>query len=526
MRKGGLIILFCLLYIKIFSQDTCQTIPYYPLNILSNPSFENPAQPCTSGFQDIPFWYAPTNEVPTAFLNACTDFLISDSSMSAYSFICPNISFFPTVPQPIPDGNGVAAISDYGYFNGTYYVYPFHKSYVSTCLTSPLEKDSLYRFEFYVGFGGLGSEYLQVHNQLLIPEYSQSPEKFTLFGLSDCSNIDVSIPFLGCLSVAGWTPLGSCTVTCDTGKWVKAAINFSPGQQIQAIALGPACDTIFVPYPDTYLYKGEQVTAQQFSYFLDKFQFFQSSVPKPIVSEVSGGPCSSSVVLQMQPAVYYAGSSLQWYKNDTVLSGQQGSTLTVLRDQPGTASYSCRVQNDSICLASDSFPLVWAPIPNGAILGAPDTTACIGDTVVLNAFTDSSFSYTWQNGVNGPSLSATQSGTYSLTISNQCGTAHAAKTISFGKCDLSLAVPNAFTPNGDGLNDLFKVHYFKMPLQFSMRIFNRNGMELFFTTNPGTGWDGMFDGVSQPAGSYVWYIRYQDEKNIDHVLKGVLVLVR
>jgi gliding motility-associated-like protein len=326
--------------------------------------------------------------------------------------------------------------------------------------------------------------------------------------------------------VAGWIPLGSCTVSADTGQWVKAAINFSPGQQIQAIALGPACDTIYVPFPDTYFYQGAQVTAQQFSYFLDKLQFFQSSVPKPIVSLLSGGPCSSSAVLQMQPAGYYTGSSLQWYKNDTALAGQQGNTLTVIKDKPGEAFYSCRVQNDTLCIVSDSFPLVWSAVPSGAVLGGPDTAACIGDTVVLNALTDSSFSYTWQNGLNSPYFSVTQSGTYTLTISNQCGTAHAIKTINFGKCDLSIAVPNAFTPNGDGLNDMFKVHYYKMPQQFSMRIFNRNGMELFFTTDPGTGWDGFFNGASQPAGSYVWYIRYRDGKDIDHELKGVLVLIR
>ena len=526
MRRGAMILFSCLLYTKIFSQDSCHRIPYYPVAILNNPTFENPAQPCISGFQNIPFWYNPTNEVPTAYLNACTGFLISDSVMNAFSFTSPNIAFFPQVPQPIPAGNGVAAVSDYGYLTGSYYIYPYHKSYISACLTSPLQKDSLYRLQFYTGFGKLGTEYLQVHNQLLIPEYSQSPESFTLFGMTDCSQIDLSIPFLGCLSVAGWIPLGSCTVSADTGRWVLSTIDFSPDQQIQAIALGPACDTIFVPHPDTYTYQGQQVTAIQFSYFLNNLQFYQSTVPKPILSLASGSSCSQSAVLQLQPASFYAGSGLQWYRNDTALSGEQGATLTLFRSGASQGSYTCRVENDSLCIVSDSFLFAWSPIPVPGVLGAPDTTACTGDTVFLNGFTDSSLNYSWQNGVRSPYLSVTQSGTYTLTISNGCGTVNAEKTVEFRKCNLLLSAPNAFTPNGDGLNDIFRVRYFRAPRLFSMHIYNRNGMEVFSSTDPDTGWDGLFKGISQPSGAYVWYVQYQDASGLDHSLKGVLVLIR
>jgi gliding motility-associated-like protein len=525
MVKGVLILFFCLLSRKVHSQDSCERRPYIPVYLLSNPSFESYAAPCSSGFQNIPFWFTPTNEVPTGFLNACNNFFISDSIMIAYSFTNPNICLFPVVPQPIPDGHGVAAVSDFGY-GGAIHVYPFRKSYVSTCLLSPLQKDSSYRLDFFVGFGNKGNRFLQVSNQLLIPEFSQTIEKFTLFGFSDCSSISTPIPIIGCLSRIGWIPLGSCTVSSDTGRWISASISFRPDQNIAAIALGPSCDTTYILHPDVYTYGSQQVSTQQFSYFLDKLQFYQSSSPNPVVSLLSGNSCSSSIVLQMQPAAFYTGSLLQWYRNDTAIIGEQSSTINITRKKYGEGAYRCRVQNDSVCLISDTLQVLWLPVPDTSFLGASDTTACTGDTLVLNGLSDSTYNYRWQNGSSQPSLSVAQSGTYFVSVSNQCGTAQANKTVRFEKCDFSLYVPNAFTPNGDGHNDIFKVHYHTLPDRFVMHIYNRNGAEIFYSSNADQGWDGSDNGSKQPSGSYVWVIEYNDNKHIDHTMKGTVTLIR
>lgn len=525
MFKSIPILFFWMLVMKTYSQDTCGRRPYKPINVLSNPSFENLAANCSSGFQNIPSWFTPTNEMPTGFLNACDNFQIADSAMISYSFIDPNICLYPIVPLPIPDGNGVAAVSDFGY-GGDIHVYPFRKSYVSTCLTNTLQKDSFYRLDFFVGFGSKGNKFLQVHNQLLVPEFSQSPETFTLFGLPDCSSIGVSIPIIGCASRAGWIPLGSCTVSSETDAWVKASIPFRPKQNMAAIALGPGCDTTYILHPDTYTYENQQVSTLQYSYFLDELQFYQSSIPAPVVSLLSGNSCGSSMILQMQPADFYSGSVFQWYRNDTALRGEQGSTINITRKKYGAGVYRCGVQNDSVCLISDTLIVAWEPLPDSFILGNPDTTACLGDTLVLNPFPDPSFTYRWQNGSTLPFFTVTQSGTYSVAISNQCLTVEAEKTIHFTKCDLSLYVPNAFTPNGDGHNDLFRAHYYTLPILFSMHIYNRNGAQVFYSSDPFKGWDGLHNGSQQPSGTYIWSIEYYDRKNTNHKLRGTVVLIR
>ena len=146
------ILLLCLLSFRAYTQDTCNRVPMDPIYILSNPSIENIPPNCTSGFSGVTGWYPTTSEMYTGFLNPCTNYLISDDTIAAAAFGSVYITLFPIVPQPVPDGKGVLAVSDFG-FNQGVYIYPGYKSSASTCLTSTLLKDSLYRLDFFVGFG-------------------------------------------------------------------------------------------------------------------------------------------------------------------------------------------------------------------------------------------------------------------------------------------------------------------------------------------------------------------------------------
>ena len=431
------------------------------------------------------------------------------------------------MPQPVPDAAGVLAVSDYGFADGSIYVNPDYKSFASTCLTQTLRKDSLYRLDFYAGFGNAGSEYLEISNQLLGPEFSTTPESFGLFGMPDCSAVGNPIPLYSCADRAGWIPLGEVRITGSPGTWSKASILFIPPVDINAIAIGPSCDTNFSTLPFVGTYNGKSYNTNRYAFFLDSLQFYGADVPPPIVHLVSGDSCTSSVILEMQPGAYYAASSLQWYRNDTLLTGQQDSLITIPRSNPGTDTFRCRVSNDSLCLASNPLLVMWTPLPTAASLGSADTSVCLETgPVTLNAFIDSAFNYVWQDGSTNPYFKVTRDGTYTVTVSNGCGSAMAQKTIRFVTCDYSVYVPNAFTPNADGKNDRFQPHFFNPPSRFSMQIFNRGGLEIFSTVNPGTGWDGSFDNIRQPAGGYIWTINFTDILGKAHSLTGTLLLIR
>ncbi|HLZ89048.1 MAG TPA: gliding motility-associated C-terminal domain-containing protein, partial [Puia sp.] len=90
-----------------------------------------------------------------------------------------------------------------------------------------------------------------------------------------------------------------------------------------------------------------------------------------------------------------------------------------------------------------------------------------------------------------------------------------------------LRMPGAFTPNGDGRNDVFRVPPSSPVTIRYLTVYNRQGARLFYTANVSTGWDGSYNGVSQPAGVYVWELVFDNPlTKKEESRKGTVVLVR
>jgi gliding motility-associated-like protein len=87
-------------------------------------------------------------------------------------------------------------------------------------------------------------------------------------------------------------------------------------------------------------------------------------------------------------------------------------------------------------------------------------------------------------------------------------------------------IPNAFTPNGDGINDNFKAIAPGIKRTNYFRIYNRWGKLMFESNNANSGWDGKYSGVPQPAAVYVWMIKGTDAAGKIIELKGIVTLVR
>lgn len=84
----------------------------------------------------------------------------------------------------------------------------------------------------------------------------------------------------------------------------------------------------------------------------------------------------------------------------------------------------------------------------------------------------------------------------------------------------NLFIPNVFTPNGDGLNDYFRL--FTTPCNFvSVSIYNRWGMQIFSSSNPNFRWDGYFNSRAVPEGVYIVLITSHDK-----IYNGTLTLLR
>ncbi|MBS1742139.1 MAG: gliding motility-associated C-terminal domain-containing protein, partial [Bacteroidetes bacterium] len=87
-------------------------------------------------------------------------------------------------------------------------------------------------------------------------------------------------------------------------------------------------------------------------------------------------------------------------------------------------------------------------------------------------------------------------------------------------------VPNAFTPNGDGLNDIFRVVPVGVEYTDWFRIFNRYGQLVFETNEWMKGWDGTFKGKKQPVGSFVWMVKGRDKYGKVVEMKGTVTIVQ
>jgi gliding motility-associated-like protein len=154
-----------------------------------------------------------------------------------------------------------------------------------------------------------------------------------------------------------------------------------------------------------------------------------------------------------------------------------------------------------------------------------DTTLCYGNQIILSTREPLT---KWSNAQTGSSLVVKESGTYIATISGTCITSFSDTIqIDFKDCICSLNMPNAFSPNGDNVNDLYGPVYDCPVNDFSMTIFNRWGEKVFETNNIEQIWDGTFMGKEQPIGVFIYKVNYKDSlKNEKKFITGKVTLIR
>ena len=87
-------------------------------------------------------------------------------------------------------------------------------------------------------------------------------------------------------------------------------------------------------------------------------------------------------------------------------------------------------------------------------------------------------------------------------------------------------VPTAFTPNGDGKNDIFRMIRLGIQKLVDFRVYNRWGEMMFQTSNPEIGWDGTYKGQPQDIGTYIYEIIVALPNGENKVHKGNVTLIR
>jgi gliding motility-associated-like protein len=159
-------------------------------------------------------------------------------------------------------------------------------------------------------------------------------------------------------------------------------------------------------------------------------------------------------------------------------------------------------------------------------------TIAFGSSIQLNAGNEVVYYWLPNDGsLNNPNISnpiATPQKTTIYTVYGLDGNGcrDSADIIIYLDTTMTQDIPSGFTPNGDGINDVFKPVGIKFQNMVEFRVFNRWGQELFYTNNKEVGWDGTFHGEKQDLGVYNYLIVVSRPGQTNIVYKGNVTLLR
>jgi len=162
-----------------------------------------------------------------------------------------------------------------------------------------------------------------------------------------------------------------------------------------------------------------------------------------------------------------------------------------------------------------------------------DTTICQGDEIILNAETKQlndtdinslNFNYLWTSKsssiteifVTTKTLKVNKEGFYKVRVFTQCDFIEKEIEVKYKNCEPTYYIPNSFTPDNNGLNDIYKINidnYFN----FYLKIYNRWGELLFQTTDPLIGWDGTYKNTPCKQDLYPTFIIINNKSFVTNI---------
>ena len=205
-------------------------------------------------------------------------------------------------------------------------------------------------------------------------------------------------------------------------------------------------------------------------------------------------------------------------------------------DEDGGFDISLIVTNTHNCkdtLVKDSYINAW-PNPVASFTLSKEETDVLHPIINITNFSTDALSWMWNLG-NG-TLDSTnfditevydEATIYdiNLFVRNQYGCLDSINQTLTVNSKPFYYIPNSFTPNGDGFNDVFKVE--SEGFNFvNMIIFDRWGQKVYSTSDITKGWDGTNKGIEVKQGAYVWLIKYKDEEGSEQIEKGSVIVIK
>ncbi|MGN6509617.1 MAG: gliding motility-associated C-terminal domain-containing protein, partial [Chitinophaga sp.] len=306
-------------------------------------------------------------------------------------------------------------------------------------------------------------------------------------------------------------------------RWTDAATNATLGTGRTLPGIGPGDYKLYLTDPDGC----EQ-------------EVYTASIPVRTAPVLAGPPqitdetCGRSNGAILMPGVNGSGPFLVGWTDNTgalveiepeLKDVKAGSYFVEAMDM-----YGCTVRSDAYIVENVAAPLDPPADQSLAIgKGLPlniNITAPYPATFTLYA--DEAAAFPLQQNTTGvfamPPLQ--QDANYFVTLSADICKSPPAKIAVKAVDKIMVGIPTAFTPNSDGLNDIFRPQYAMMASLESFSVYSRWGNEVFTTKTMGIGWNGRMNGTDLPAGSYIYIIRGKDLLGNAFQAQGSVLLIR
>jgi gliding motility-associated-like protein len=176
------------------------------------------------------------------------------------------------------------------------------------------------------------------------------------------------------------------------------------------------------------------------------------------------------------------------------------------------------------------LPVIVKQPPSVSLMN--DTTICRGSRIILHpVYSSDVVAFSWQDAPFVPEskYGVTMAGTYKVVVRDEWGCKNQDEvSIQETNCGCDIFIPTAFSPNGDGRNDIFRPMVHCATSSYQLKVYNRWGQLTFITQTPGAGWDGILsNGRKAEIGSYTWVVEYKSYE-YPEVLRqtGTITLLR
>lgn len=268
-------------------------------------------------------------------------------------------------------------------------------------------------------------------------------------------------------------------------------------------------------------------------YLRDSITIRFQPITSGIISPVDTAICLGEQV-QLQGG---GGVSYKWFDNAMMQSNTDmhlsctACTSPIATPPVGDNSYYLVVTNDAACRDTLLAHVYVHPLPDVTV-SPVEITVKYGDTILLNAENATTYSWSPATLLNDPKLKSPATGqlyepvVLTVTGFSEYGCVNTADIHVNIDYEIRDIMPNAFTPNGDGKNDIFRLAGITYQKLIKFRVFDRWGKVVFQSNDISNGWDGTINGTPAAIGTYFYVAEFSYPDGKIKEYKGDVTLIR